>query len=456
MAFRCSGWFQGRRGGRTSTPACDGENGMRAPAHPHVSAQPATLAARGPTLVHLQHALLWIFLLSSWFVVVEPAPYEFLFVLAFLAFLPGGLLASIYTAPMILFLIFYNIGGFLSSAQFTVLPPYVAEKANRFVFISSYMAVTSVFFAMAATARPERIAIIVRNAWVIAAVIATLTGIIGYFDIAGMGAKWAPIQRAQGTFKDPNVLSTYLVAPAVFLAQDFMLGGTRRLLLRGLALLVILGGIFLAFSRGGWADTVGSFMLLALFTFITTTRPGLRRRIVMAAALLVVIGALLLVILLSIPSVREIFLDRFTLLKSYDAGETGRFANQMRSIPLLLERPLGFGPFGFSNRFGEDPHNVYVNAFSAYGWLGGISYFMLVFSTLAVGLRAVLIPAPWRRHAIAFFAPLTLIIIQGFQIDTDHWRHFYLLLGMVWGLYAASELWLQGRRRAALQAAPSQ
>jgi hypothetical protein len=23
-------------------------------------------------------------------------------------------------------------------------------------------------------------------------------------------------------------------------------------------------------------------------------------------------------------------------------------------------------------------------------------------------------------------------------IDTDHWRHFYLLLGMIWGLSAAT------------------
>ncbi len=414
-------------------------------AHAHRPAHSALL--RWPTVADMQAALLWIFIASGWFVVVEPAPYEFLFVLTFALFLPGGLVASVFTAPMIIFLILYNIGGFLSSAQLASLPPHVAEKANRFVFISSYMAATSLFFAMAATARPERIAGIVRHAWIVAGVIAATLGMIGYFDIAGMGAKWAPIQRAQGTFKDPNVLSTFLVAPAIFLAQDFMLGNARHPWLRGAALLVILGGIFLAFSRGAWAVTVGSMLLLALFTFITTTRTSLRRRIVMMAALLTVLGAVLLVALLSVPAVREMFAERFTLFKDYDAGETGRFARQLRSIPMLLERPLGFGPFGFSEIFGEDPHNVYINAFSAYGWLGGISYLLLTFATIAIGLRAMLIPTPWRRHVIAFFAPLLMLILQGMQIDTDHWRHFYLLLGMVWGLYAASELWLQRQRR---------
>jgi hypothetical protein len=27
---------------------------------------------------------------------------------------------------------------------------------------------------------------------------------------------------------------------------------------------------------------------------------------------------------------------------------------------------------------------------------------------------------------------------EGFVIDTDHWRHFYLILGIIWGLAAAS------------------
>ena len=28
---------------------------------------------------------------------------------------------------------------------------------------------------------------------------------------------------------------------------------------------------------------------------------------------------------------------------------------------------------------------------------------------------------------------------EGFVIDTDHWRHFYLLLGIIWGLAAVTQ-----------------
>jgi hypothetical protein len=43
-----------------------------------------------------------------------------------------------------------------------------------------------------------------------------------------------------------------------------------------------------------------------------------------------------------------------------------------------------------------------------------------------------------------------IFFLQGFQIDIDHWRHVYLMLGMVWGLEAARLRWSQGRRAPAV------
>jgi hypothetical protein len=151
----------------------------------------------------------------------------------------------------------------------------------------------------------------------------------------------------------------------------------------------------------------------------------------------------LVIWLLSVEGIRELFLDRFTLVKQYDSGEKGRFGNQLNSIPLLLERPLGFGPVQFYKLFGQDPHNVYVNAFASYGWLGGISYILLMISTIAIGFKTVLMRTPWQNWAIVVFCPLVATIFQGVQIDTDHWRHFYWMLGMMWGLFAASVAYAQ-------------
>ncbi len=393
----------------------------------------------GPSRValdHVQIAALWILVASGWLVVIEPAPYEMLFAVTLVLFLPAGLLVTPHAAPLILFLALFNIGGFMSAMQVE----YQTKKAVTFVLISAYMAVNAIFYAFATARDPMRIASVIRNAWIFAAVIASINGIIGYFDLFGMGEKWAPIGRAQGTFKDPNVLSTFLVAPAIFIIQDFMLKKVRHHLIAAAALLIIGAALFLAFSRGAWVVFTGSVILLAGITFLTTPSWSLRSRIIIHTIFSMIIAVALLAFLLSLPSVRSMLHERLALLQPYDSGETGRFANQLHSIPLLIASPLGFGPYQFARIFGEDPHNVYINAFAAYGWLGGFSYLLLVIATVYAGIRAVLTDTPWRHHAIAFFAPLFMIMLQGIQIDTDHWRHFYLLLGVTWGLFAASDL----------------
>jgi CelD/BcsL family acetyltransferase involved in cellulose biosynthesis len=43
-------------------------------------------------------------------------------------------------------------------------------------------------------------------------------------------------------------------------------------------------------------------------------------------------------------------------------------------------------------------------------------------------------------EAIAVWSCLFVQMVQGFQIDTDHWRHLYLLFGLTFGLAAADRL----------------
>ncbi len=57
-------------------------------------------------------------------------------------------------------------------------------------------------------------------------------------------------------------------------------------------------------------------------------------------------------------------------------------------------------------------------------------------ATCLVGWRLVFQRSPWQNHAIVLWSVLFVTILQGLQIDTDHWRHMYLMLGLVWGLAA--------------------
>ena len=381
----------------------------------------------------LQRIMLWLFMFSGWYVVIEPAPYEYMFLLWLFVAIIGGLQYHRAIIPLIVFLVLYNIGGVLA-----VIPVAEVKNTNKFVITSIYMAATSVFIAnLVATDTLRRLAII-KNGYILAAVIASILGMIGYFDIFGMEKQWAPLFRAQGTFKDPNVLSTYLIAPAVFLVQGFMTGTQKWRIPSAIALLIIVAGIFFAFSRGAWVSSAASVMMLAGLTFILTPSVALRTRIILLSIFGFIVLAVLFSVAMSFESIRSIFLERANLLNSYDAGEAGRFGTQLRAIPTLLQSPNGLGPFQFARQFGADPHNVFMNAFAAYGWLGGISYLALIGTTMMIGWKTVFTPSPWQFLSIAVWCPLFFTILQGIQIDTDHWRHFYLLLGLMWGLYAAT------------------
>jgi len=393
----------------------------------------APLFLAGYSFDQFRNAVVWLLMVSSWFVIKEPAPCDLLFVVSFALFVTSGLRISALIAPMVLYLLLYNLGGFISFIE-------VAEedRAGMFVITSIYMSISALFFAFYIAEDPVGRFAFIRNGYIVAAVIGSLIALAGYFDVAGLADTLSPIQRAQGTFKDPNVLSTYLIPPAAILIQGIILGRQRHPLLSAAALAVIAAAIFLAFSRGAWMNFVACTLLLVLITFALTPSLALRSRIVLLSVIGAGIMVVMVIFLLSIPEVRQLFLDRATLLKSYDAGETGRFANQLNSIPFLLTRPLGFGPTLFDRVFGEAPHNVFINAFSAYGWLGGLSYLLLIVSTITIGIKTILTRTPWQNISIVIFCPLFTTILQGVQIDTDHWRHFYWLLGLMWGLYAAT------------------
>lgn len=391
-------------------------------------------AVTGLSLDLVQRTVLWLWIASGWYVIVEPAPFEYLFLLTLAVMLPAGLNFHRATVPLILFLLAYNVGG-----AFSMLPHMDDSEVVKFVYVSFYMAVFGMFIANLIADDTMRRFEVIKNAYIIAAVLGSIMGMIGYFDIFGMAAEWAPILRAQGTFKDPNVLSTFLIAPAVFIIQGFLLGRQKWPILSAIALLIIVAGVFFAYSRGAWVSSMASVMALVVLMVIQTPSPQLRSRIILLCIFGLIAFVGLFFVALSFEFVRNLFFERANFLNSYDAGETGRFGLQVRSLPVLLESPNGFGPRQFSKLFGADPHNVYINAFASYGWLGGFTYLILIISTIVIGIKTIFTRTPWQAYAIATFCPLFFTILQGIQIDTEHWRHFYLLLGLMWGFYAATE-----------------
>jgi O-antigen ligase len=378
----------------------------------------------------LKRGALWLLTASSGLALIEPSPYEVVFLLAVFVFAITGIRFSQKLLPLALLLLLYNIGGTFS------LIPWMDESASvRFTAVSVYLMVTAVFLAaiMAddALGRLETL----RRGYLFAAWGAGLAGLLGYFDVAGLGSVFTLYGRASGTFKDPNVLGPFLVLPIIYVLQHILTG--RLGLMRGLLLMSVpVAALFLTFSRGAWGNLVAAALLMIALTFLTAPNAARRARIVGLTLAALGLLTVALFFALSFENIRSIFEVRASLVQEYDGGVTGRFGNQLRSIPLLLEEPNGFGPLRFRWLFPEDPHNVYINAFASYGWLGGFSWLALMAATCLVGWRLVFQRSPWQNHAIVLWSVLFVTILQGLQIDTDHWRHMYLMLGLVWGLAA--------------------
>ncbi len=380
----------------------------------------------------------WLFIFCGAIALVEPSPYDFVSLIAIPLWFVAGFRIHWMFVPFAALVCVYNLAGFIS------LVPYWNEADPvMFMIQSLYLLVTTLFFALYFGERTVERTEIALKAFTASNVVAACCGIAGYLDIGGSSAIFMNYDRAAGTFKDPNVLGSYLIMGVLYCMQLLMMGTTRWRITTAATLLILLAGIFLTFSRGSWGAFALASSMMILMTIVTTTDPKHRKQMIIGAAIVLGLVLIFIAILMSIDSIRAQVLDRTT----GDGYDDRRYTNQARSLPDLIDDPLGYGPLRFRLKFYLEPHSSYVNAFASYGWLGGVAFFILVGATCYIGFRMCFSRSPVRPGAQVFFPSLLGFLLQGFQIDIDHWRHVFLMLGAVWGFEAARQRWIeQGRK----------
>lgn len=363
----------------------------------------------------------------SGFVMSEPAPYELLMVVQIAVWFLLGLKISRAVAPLLAFLLTFNVGGILSLTMMKDLgtgPMYLA--------VSTFLALTAVFYAAIIEDRHQRLRLIFQ-AWVAAAIVTALLGILGYFHAFPGAEAFTLYDRAKGAFQDPNVFGPFLIAPALYLMHGLLTGKLSSAPLRVAGLLVIALGVFLSFSRAAWALFLFSAIALVFILLLKERTGAFRLKILLLSLAAVVLLVVAVVIALQFEQVRNLFLDRTTLVKEYDGGHLGRFARHRIGFLMMMENPLGIGPMVFSEIFPEDEHNIWLKSLTTYGWLGFLCYVAMMGWTLSIGFRFLLRDRPWQPYLMIAWIVIVGHVIIGNVIDTDHWRHFYLLLGIVWG-----------------------
>lgn len=390
-----------------------------------------TSAAATAAPQRLLHVVLFFTVLLSSIAFIEPSPHDLLMLLLLLTCVGARLRFDRKLAPLVVLLTIWLVGGCLSLMQVSDQQQNVQYTGTSF-----YMALAAVMFAcLFCDGNLIRLEI-VRRAYIVAALIATAAGYIGFFHLLPHSEIFLDNDRVSATFKDPNVYAPFLIFPLLTVMIGLMMRGVR--LSSVVIAVLLLGGLLLSFSRGAWGHFAISATVVVLLLYVTTPGPRMRNRVMLFTVGAVVAMTLLFVALMSIPSVHDLFLDRAKAIQPYDVGPGGRFWEQKLALSIILDHPNGIGPFEFSRVYGTQQHDVYMQGFLVYGWLGGIAYLTFVVVTLAIGLRAALLPTPWQNYLIAAYAAFLGEAFEGLIVDTDHWRHFFLLLGMVWGLTAAT------------------
>jgi hypothetical protein len=398
-----------------------------------VSARTGT--AVNPFIDQLRLGSLWLIGVSGGFVIVEPAPYEFLTILAMIVFLATGLTLRAGHLPLIFLLIFYNI-GFATS----LMPVITLEDTAKWTAVSCFLSVTTMFFATALAEDTTRRTHVLLHGYTTAAVITSTAAVLAYFRLFPGWDIFIHNLRATATFKDPNVFGPFLILPTLIVLQKIMFGRLRGILPDLAVAMILVAALFLSFSRGAWGHFGVSLLVMLYLSYITTRSSAERMRIAVVAVLGGILITIFIVGLLSLDQVADLFKERASLVQDYDAGQTGRFGRHILGAMMALDHPLGIGPLQFKNYLPEDPHNSFLNSFMAGGWLGGAAFLALVLVTLWIGLRNSFSRTPWQATAIAAFAAFVGEVGESYVIDVQHWRHYYLIIGLVWGLALARQL----------------
>jgi len=260
---------------------------------------------------------------------------------------------------------------------------------------------------------------------VVFAVLSTLALVISFPGSALLTTEDG--ERARGLFKDANVYGPFLVPAALILAQEALSPRLLRLRrpLQLFCFVALAAGVLFSYSRAAWINLgVGVIILTAA---IALRRGGSRRAFALMIVVVLGVAGTAYAVFVS-GSVG--FLEERAQLQSYDAD---RFGAQRAGIEFAETRPLGIGPGQFEVLQPLSSHSTYVRALAEQGVLGLATLGALMFGTLLLALRnTVLGRDTYGIGSGPLLAAWCGLLANSLVIDTIHWRHLFLLAGLIW------------------------
>ena len=366
------------------------------------------------------------------FVFIEPSLVEYLMVISVpLLFLKG----KVYVFPLFagMFLLLVNLLNVLLFVNYSLMASF--EVNFLFLVKNVYMLFIFLFFAATSLDRGKKNLLrLIFNLWTLSVLVNVLAYLFGVFLSKKMlfGAHVVNYGiRFEGFFKDPNVLGPFIVVPLIYwIYRCFERCNTEILSIIG----ILFFALFFTFSRGAYLN----FTIAFLFIFVVfSRRKGSNSFKPLLLSLLVILVFFIIIWILN-PSIFGINVQMFVRnrLKILEPYDVYRFRAQKEAFEIVKQFPIfGIGVGNYNTFVHYAAHNTYLRLLGEQGLLG-FSAYLLFFVAVLFDRGRILIKKVERgffEYAVIYGCFLG-ILTESFFIDTLHWRHLWILLGLLFAI----------------------
>jgi len=263
----------------------------------------------------------------------------------------------------------------------------------------------------------------------------------------GVISQWG---RALGWFKDPNVLGSVLAILTIYLLSLVIFVKKSQKSWITLFVLPYLGGmIFLVDSRGTAISLISVIIIYLIFLKIKTSSEIFKKTLI----------ALLFLIILPItflfngwykprmfggnPSLVQEIQKQTPIILPRQSERKEIIKKSLEIISQSTQNPeklfLGHGSAKSPQLLNIKPyqilltpHNTYLLILLENGLIGLFLFLFSIYFIFFLLLKEIIkTPFEWKNQlSIFILGSILLILFHGLVIDTLHWRHFWLILGM--------------------------
>lgn len=323
----------------------------------------------------------------------------------------------------------------------------ITDNSRGFYYtaITLYLILLWLFFVGALTVFGFPLLEAIFSGYTVIAVISSILAILSFFHLLPFYSLFLEYGRATVFFQDPNVFGPFLIPIVVYSIMKMENSQSNIKLCWLLTFLFTSAGVLLSFSRAAWINYFISlflYIIMRCFRF-EQSKVYIRSGAIKYTITLVIAVLAILAGIFAIEDLRLLFTERFGL-QSYDQD---RFATQIQATLDSMQNPLGIGPGQSELVYDYAIHSLYIRLLAENGLIGFLSFNLFLFATLTRCVRRALVCKTAHQPVYhLFLALLSGILVNSLVIDSLHWRHFWILLALPWGLGEEGSSWANNEK----------